>query len=120
MGKDKTRVPGDKNEDSTPVFEGWCTREVFPCAVLVESGDGDQCSSKNTRLIEGMETVKVPENSHAGTEASSPQKMVGSIAWLKCTFTNERGMYNEQEELEAIVQQKNSSEGTGKGGEAVG
>ncbi|KAK4830652.1 hypothetical protein QYF61_012495 [Mycteria americana] len=36
-----------------------------------------------------------------------PKEVLGSIAQLKCVYTNARSMGNKQEELEAIVQQEN-------------
>ncbi|GAB0209318.1 hypothetical protein GRJ2_003397500 [Grus japonensis] len=51
--------------------------------------------------------MEAPENSHIGIRASPPQKVVGSIAQLKCIYTNARSMGNKQEKLEAAVQLEN-------------
>ena len=44
---------------------------------------------------------------YIGIKASPTKKVVGSIAQLKCIYTNAHSMGNKQEELEAIVQQEN-------------
>ena len=127
-----------------PMFEGWCASKVLQSAISVEVGDGDPCS-KDGRVMDALEITEAPENGHVGIRASPPKKVAGSIAQLKCIYTNARSMGNKQEELEAIVQQENydivaitqtwwddcttvvlqwmainSSEWTGKEGEAVG
>ncbi|GAB0187131.1 hypothetical protein GRJ2_001178400 [Grus japonensis] len=51
--------------------------------------------------------MEAPENGHVGIRASPPKKVVGSIAQLKCIYTNAHSMSNKQEELEATVQQEN-------------
>ncbi|KAK4826796.1 hypothetical protein QYF61_011604, partial [Mycteria americana] len=90
-----------------PMFEGQCAGEVLRSAVSVEVGDGDPCGSKGTRVMDVLETTEAPENGHVGIRASPPKKVAGSIAQLKCIYTNARSMGNKQEELEAIVQQEN-------------
>ncbi|KAM9628635.1 uncharacterized protein ACIBXB_017819 [Morphnus guianensis] len=89
------------------MFEVLCASEVLWSAISVEVGDGDRCSSKDARVIDVLETTEVPENGHVGIRASPPKKVAGSIAQLKCIYTNARSMGNEQEELESIVQQEN-------------
>ncbi|KAK4830584.1 hypothetical protein QYF61_011819 [Mycteria americana] len=54
-----------------------------------------------------LETTEAPENGHVGIRASPHKKVTGSIAQLKCLYTNARSMGNKQEELEGIVQQEN-------------
>jgi len=44
-------------------FQGWYASEVLQSAISVEAGDGNPCSSKETRVIEVLETAEVPENS---------------------------------------------------------
>ncbi|KAK4827657.1 hypothetical protein QYF61_020429 [Mycteria americana] len=90
-----------------PTFEGLCASEVLWSAISVEVGDGDPCSSKDTRVMNVLETTEATENGHIGITASSPEKVAGSVAQLKCIYTNARSMGNKQEELEAIVQQEN-------------
>ncbi|KAK4828095.1 hypothetical protein QYF61_023457 [Mycteria americana] len=51
--------------------------------------------------------MKAPENGHVGIRTSPLKKVAGSIAQLKCIYTNARSTGNKQEELEAIVQQEN-------------
>ncbi|GAB0184113.1 hypothetical protein GRJ2_000876600 [Grus japonensis] len=51
--------------------------------------------------------MEVPENGHIGIRASPSKKVAGSIAQLKCIYTNAHNMGNNQEELEAIVQWEN-------------
>ena len=89
------------------MFEGWCASEVLRFAISVEVGDGDPCGSKDARVIDVLETTEAPENSHIGIRASPPKKVAGSIAQLKCIYTNAHSMGNKQEELEAIVQLEN-------------
>ncbi|KAK4828051.1 hypothetical protein QYF61_023089 [Mycteria americana] len=88
-----------------PMFEGQCASKVLWSAVSVEVGDGDPCSSKDKRVMDVLETTEAPENGHVGIRASPPKKVAGSIAQLKCIYTNAHSMGNKQEELEAIVQQ---------------
>ena len=73
----------------------------------MEVGDGDPCSSKDSRVIGVLETMEVPENDHIGIGASPLKMVTGSIAQLKCIYANAFSMGNKQEELEAIVQQEN-------------
>ena len=63
--------------------------------------------SKDARVIDVLETMEAPENGHIEIRASPPKKVAGSIAQLKCIYTNARRMGNKQEALEAIVQQEN-------------
>lgn len=53
-----------------------------------------------------LETIEVPENDHVGSRAS-PQKEVGSIALMKCIYTNASSMANKAEDLEVFVQHNN-------------
>ena len=52
-----------------------------------------------------------PERAEEGLETDSswrcPAKVTGSLAQLKCIYTNAYSMGNNQEDLEAIVQQEN-------------
>jgi len=105
--RDKIRTAEDKPGGSTPVFEGWCASEVLWSAVSLEVGDGDPCSSKDTRVIDVLETKGAPENGHTGIGASLPKIVVGSIVQLKCICNNACSMGNKQEELEAVVQLEN-------------
>lgn len=45
-----------------PVFEGQCTREVLWSSISVEVRGGDPCSSKDTSVIDVLETMEMPEN----------------------------------------------------------
>jgi len=105
--RDKTRLARDKPGGSTPIFEGWCAREVLRSAVSVEEGDGEPCNSKDTRFIDVLETTEVPENAHIGIRTSPPKKVVGSIPQMKCIYINAHSTGSKQEELEAIVQREN-------------
>lgn len=87
--------------------EEWCASEFLQSAISVEVGDGEPCNSKDARIIDVLETTEVPENGHVGIRASPPKKVAGSVAQLKCIYTNACSMGNEQEELEAIVKQEN-------------
>ncbi|PKU43819.1 nipped-b-like protein [Limosa lapponica baueri] len=51
--------------------------------------------------------METPGNSHMGIRVSLPNKVAGSIAQLKCIYTNVHSMRNKQEELEATVQLEN-------------
>lgn len=61
---------------------------------------------KDTRIIHVLEITEAPENGHIGLKASSHKKVAGSIAQLRCIYTNAYSMGN-KEELEAIMQQQN-------------
>ena len=65
--------------------------------------DGEPYNSKDTRVIDVLETTDVPEMGHRGIRVSLPKKVAGSIAQLKCIYINAHGMANKQEELEGIV-----------------
>lgn len=57
----------------TPMFEGWCTIKVLS----VEEGYGDLHSSKDSRVIDALETAESAwEESH---KTSSPHKTGGRI-----------------------------------------
>ena len=51
--------------------------------------------------------MEVPENGHVRIRVSPSKKVAGTIAPLKCIYTNACSMGNKQEELEAILQQEN-------------
>ncbi|GAB0206658.1 hypothetical protein GRJ2_003131400 [Grus japonensis] len=89
------------------MFEGQCASKVLQSAVSVEVGDGDPCGSKDAGVIDVLEIMEAPENGHIGIRASPLKKVMGSVAQLKCIYTNARSMGNKQEELEAIVQLEN-------------
>jgi len=65
--RDNNRLARDKPGTGTPTCKGKCAHEVLRSAVSVEVGDGDPCGSKDTRVIEVLETTEVPENGHTGT-----------------------------------------------------
>ncbi|GAB0207696.1 hypothetical protein GRJ2_003235300 [Grus japonensis] len=81
------------------MFEGWCASEVLRSAISGVVGDGEPCDSKDTRVIDGLETMEAPENGYVGIRASPLKKVAGTVAQLKCIYTK-------QEELEAIVLQE--------------
>lgn len=103
---DKTRLTRDKPGGSTPVFEGQCTSMVLWSVISEEVGDGDSCASKESRVINVLEMMEAPQNSHIGTGTSPTKKVAGSLAQLMCIYTNAHSLGNKQE-LEAIVQPKN-------------
>lgn len=57
-------IEEEKNNGSMPVFEGWGTTEALHYAISVEVGNGELCSNKDIRLIDALETTKVPENNY--------------------------------------------------------
>lgn len=69
--------------------------------------DGDPCSSKGTRVIDGIETTEALENGHIGIRTSPPRKVSESVVQTEWTCTNTGSMGNKQEELEALGQQEN-------------
>jgi len=73
----------------------------------MEVGDGHPCNGKDASVIYVLETMEKPQNGHVGIRASPPKKVSGSIAQVKCIYTNARSMGNKQEELEALVQLEN-------------
>ncbi|PKU49574.1 rna-directed dna polymerase from mobile element jockey-like [Limosa lapponica baueri] len=85
---------------------GWDVSKVPWSADSVQTGDGDSCSSRDMRVIDGLETMTAPENGQMGVKASPRKKVAGPVAQLKCFYTNACSMSNKQE-LEDIVQQKN-------------
>ncbi|KAK4818722.1 hypothetical protein QYF61_018701 [Mycteria americana] len=89
------------------MFEGQCAIKVLGSFVLVEVGDGDPRSSKDTRVMDVLQNTEAPDHGHAGIRASPPKKAAGSIAQLKCIYTNARSTGHRQEELEVLVQQEN-------------
>lgn len=54
--------------------------------------------------ILGLGIMVPPGNGHVRIRPSASKKVTGSIAPLKCIYTNAHNMGNTQEELEAIVQ----------------
>jgi len=76
------------------MFEEWCASKVLLSAISVEAEDGDPCGSKDARVIGVLETTEAPENGHIGIMAFPPEKLVGSIAQLKCVYINARSMGN--------------------------
>ena len=74
--RDKTRLVRDKPEGGTPMFEGRCASEVLQSAVSVEAGDGDPYSSKDTRVMDVLETTEAPKNGHVGIRVSPPKNVV--------------------------------------------
>lgn len=45
--------------------------KVLLSAVFMEAKDGDQYGRKDTRVIDGLETMEASENGHIGIWASS-------------------------------------------------
>ncbi|GAB0209581.1 hypothetical protein GRJ2_003423800 [Grus japonensis] len=84
------------------MFVGWSASEVLQSAISVKVGDGEPCNSKDTRVIDGLETMEV----EVGIRASPLKKVMGSVAQLKCIYTNAHRIDIKQE-LETIVQQEN-------------
>lgn len=66
------------------------------------SGDGDACGNKDPRVIDVLENMEEAENCHVGIRASSPKKMLASIAQLQSIYTNAH-VGNSQQELKAFV-----------------
>ncbi|GAB0179548.1 maestro heat-like repeat-containing protein family member 7 [Grus japonensis] len=85
------------------MFEGGCDSEVLLSAVSVEVVMEIHGAAKTQGLLVCQKPL---ENGHVGIRASPPKKVAGSIAQLKCIYTNVHSMGNKQEELEAIVQQE--------------
>jgi len=53
------------------MFEGRYARRVLWSTLSMEVEDGDPCKSKDTRVIDVLETAEILENGHAGIMASS-------------------------------------------------
>ncbi|GAB0206897.1 hypothetical protein GRJ2_003155300 [Grus japonensis] len=85
------------------MFGGWYASEVLQSTISVKVGNGEPCDSKDTRVIDGLETME----HQVGIRASPLKKVTGSVAQLKCIYTKAHSIDNKQEELEAIVQQEN-------------
>lgn len=88
------------------MFEEWHASKVHWSAIPADVADGEPCSTTGTRDIDGLEITEVHRNDHTGIRASPLKKGVGSLAQLKCIYTNARSMGNKQEALEAILQQE--------------
>lgn len=73
----KTRLTRDKPGASTLRFEG-CADIALWSAISVKAGNGDLCGSKDTRVIDVLETTQVHENGDVGIKASPPQGGVGT------------------------------------------
>lgn len=58
--------------------------KVLLSAIPVKVGDGETCYSKDKRDIGGLEITEVPKNGHIGIRVSTPKKLMGSLAKLKC------------------------------------
>lgn len=56
--ENKTCLDRHKPGNSIPIFEGGCASKAFWPAISVEIGDGDACGSKETRLIDVLETMQ--------------------------------------------------------------
>ncbi|NWW49867.1 TENS3 protein, partial [Pedionomus torquatus] len=105
---DKTRFFRYKPGSGVPVSVGWAAGEVPWSAGSVKAGDGDSCSSRDTKVVDGLETMALPGNGQIGISGFCQEKIVvGSVAWLKCFYINTYSMGNKQEELEDIVQPEN-------------
>jgi len=89
------------------MFEGWCATKILWSAISVDTEDGESPGNKDSRVIDVLDTTEAPENGHTGVRTSSLKKIVGSIAQLKCNYTNAYSVVNKQEELEATVQLEN-------------
>lgn len=96
--RDKSRITRDKPGGSTPMFEGRCSSEVLWSTVSMEVGDGEPRGSKDGRVMDVLETTEAPENGRVGIRVFPPRKVVGSIAQLKCIYTNAHSMGSKQEE----------------------
>ena len=71
--RDETRLARHP-ESIVPIFEGLSASKVIWSAVLLELWDGDPCNSKDTGVINVLETMEDPENGHVGIRASSPKR----------------------------------------------
>lgn len=90
-----------------PTFGGCSASKGLWSAISVGTGVGNSCSGKDSGVMNGLETREVPENGHGRIRASLIKKVAGSIAQLKCLFTNAHSIGTKQEEWEAIVKQEN-------------
>lgn len=85
---DKSRLTSHKPWGNTPVLEGPCACKDLWSAILVEVGNGELCSSKDTRVIGVLEIVEEPENFLVVIKDASPQKVARSIAQLQCIYSH--------------------------------
>lgn len=66
-------LTADNPGGSMPLSEGCCGSKVLWSVSSVEVANGNPCS-KDTRVIEFLETVEAPENGYIGIKACYPQK----------------------------------------------
>lgn len=78
----KTGSPEEKPRGSTPAFQGQRASKVLQSAMSMEVGDGDPCCSKDTRVVDVLETTEASENGHRRIRAFPlplpPRKVVES------------------------------------------
>ncbi|GAB0179537.1 T-cell activation Rho GTPase-activating protein-like [Grus japonensis] len=72
-------------------------------AIRMTVGDEEPRDSKDTRVIDGLETME----GQVVIRASPLKQAMESVAKLKCIYTNTCSMGKKQQELEAIVQLEN-------------
>lgn len=61
-----------------PMSENNAVAKSFSLAVSVErEGDGDQCNSKDERVIDLLETIEPPKIGGVGIRGSTPKKVLG-------------------------------------------
>lgn len=57
-----------------PLFEGWCASEILHSATSVKVGHGDPCGSKDTRVIDMLETMEAPRMVTQESELLPPKR----------------------------------------------
>lgn len=70
----------------------------------MEAENGDPSSSKDSRVIDVLEIVKVPEYFLVEIKDASPQKVARPIAQFQCIYSNVHSMGNTQKEWEVTAQ----------------
>lgn len=84
-----------------PTAMGWHSSKVLQSAVSLEVGGEDSCGSKDTRVVDVLETVEASENGH-GDQGFSPQNVARSPLQIKTIYVNAHSMDSKQEGLEML------------------
>lgn len=70
------------------MFKGWCISEVLWSPISVEMENGDPYGSRDTGIVDVLETVEAPEKGPIGVRASPPEKVMRSISQLNYIYTS--------------------------------
>lgn len=81
---------------------GWHSSKVLQSAVPLEVGGEDSCGSKDTRVVDVLETVEASENGHVGIRDFPHKMWQESPLQMKTIYVNAHSMDSKQEDLEML------------------